>query len=154
MKFSSKEDIAAPIEQVFMALTDFETFERAAMRRGIEVMRSDGPGTGGVGTEWQCRVPYRGKTRKLSTRIDRFDTPEHLVLGWVIMGLSGQMDIELVQLSPRQTRMSIALEMKPNSLTARLFIQSLRLAKASLNRKFKRGVARFSEDLEARLGAA
>ncbi|NHW87665.1 SRPBCC family protein, partial [Escherichia coli] len=45
-----------------------------------------------------------------------------------------------------------ALDMKPNTLTARLFIQSLRLAKASLNRKFKRGIARFADDLETRLG--
>ena len=41
MKLASKKDVEAPIAQVWAALTDFETWERAAMRRGVEVARTD-----------------------------------------------------------------------------------------------------------------
>ena len=54
MKFSTKEDIDAPIDAVFQMLCDFETFERAAMRRGAEVHRTDTKTTPGVGMGLFC----------------------------------------------------------------------------------------------------
>ena len=61
MKFSAREDIAAPIEQVFASLCDFEGFERQAMRRGAEVQRVDPLTQPGVGMKWQVSFNMRGR---------------------------------------------------------------------------------------------
>ena len=47
----------------------------------------------------------------------------------------------------------VEIEMRPKTLAARVVIQSLRLAKASLSRKFKKRVAEFAAELERRNAA-
>ena len=57
MKLATREDIDAPIEAVFEQLSDFDGFERAALRRGAEVRahrRADRHV--GAGMAWKRRV--------------------------------------------------------------------------------------------------
>ncbi|SMX45118.1 SRPBCC family protein [Actibacterium lipolyticum] len=152
MKFSSREDIAAPIDRVFAAISDFDAFERAILRRGATLERTDDLEQPGCGMAWKCSFPFRGKTRVLDAELVNFDWPELLKVESVSSSLNGYLSVELVPLSPRQTRLAIELELKPRSMSARLFLQSLRLAKASLTKKFKTGVRKFARDLEYRIG--
>ncbi|KGB81152.1 MAG: SRPBCC family protein [Confluentimicrobium sp.] len=154
MKFSTREDIAAPVAEVFAAVSDFESFERAALRRGAEVSRTDRLSAPGPGMAWDCAFAFRGKGRRLSAELQQYDAPESMVVLWSSSGLVGTLVLDLVQLSPRQTRMMLQLELKPRTIPARLFVQSLRLAKASLTKRFKRGVRRFARDLDGRLSDA
>lgn len=152
MKFSTREDISAPIEEVFAAVSNFEAAERAVLRRGAQVSRTDALTAPGVGMAWKSRFKFRGKTRDLTAELTEYTRPDTMTVSTDSEGLAGVMSVELVALSPRQTRLAVALELKPKTLTARLFLQSLRLAKSSLTRRFKGGVTRFARDLENRLG--
>jgi len=58
------------------------------------------------------------------------------------------MNCELVALSRNRTRMLVELEMKPKNIGSRLFIQSLKLAKTSLNKRFKTRVAEYVSTVE------
>ncbi len=78
MKFTTREDIEAPIEHVFAAVTDFDGFERQALRRGAEVTRKDTMGKPGVGSEWNLKFTFRGKRREVDARIAKFDMPNGL----------------------------------------------------------------------------
>jgi hypothetical protein len=150
MKFSTKEDIDAPIEAVFAMLCDFETFERAAMRRGAEVQRTDTKSAPGVGMGWRGTFNLRGKRRQLEIEMITFDKPNEMVFECNSQGLMTLLTTELVALSKNRTRIMMSVDIKPLSLSARLLVQSLKLAKTSLTKKYKLRAAEFVKSLEER----
>lgn len=151
MQFNSKEDIEAPIEAVFTAIQDFETFERGAMRRGAEVSRIDSLKNQGLGSAWAARFEMRGRRRDVEIKITHFERPSGYTASFQSQGMEGDFIIELVALSKNRTRMSISMELKPKTLSARLLVQSLKLAKTNLTKRFQMRVAEYSRDLEDRL---
>ncbi|WP_339768301.1 SRPBCC family protein [uncultured Pseudosulfitobacter sp.] len=150
MKFSTREDFEAPIEGVFDMLCDFEGFERSAMRRGAEVQRVDRLPKPGVGMMWDVVFSMRGKMRKVQLEMTRFDRPQDMLLVYRSAGLEGTFQIELMALSRTRTRVAIALDIVPLNLSARLLVQSLKLAKTSLTKRFKLRVAEYAKTMEDR----
>lgn len=148
MKFSSREDLNLPVETVFSAVSDFQKFERVALRRGAEVARTDDLDEPGVGATWHSQLTYRGRKRDVTSELTAFDAPERMVVDIRSRGVQGDFSVQLIPLSPRRTRMMVQLELKPKTLGVRVFLQSLRLAKSSMNKRFKRAVADFARDLE------
>jgi hypothetical protein len=69
----------------------------------------------------------------------------------VAQGLEVDMIVELVALSRGRTRLSVDLDLKPKSISARLLVQSLKLAKANLSKKFHLRIADYARDLEDRV---
>ena len=151
MRFSTREDIEAPIEAVFDALTDFAGFERAALQRGAQVWRTRD--VEGAGAAWTVEFEYRGKSRRLETEVERFERPSALVSRGRIGGFEGTLGFGLVALSPRRTRLTVDMEVKPRSLGARLLLQSMRLAKANLAARFRGRVRRLTKQIERRVRA-
>ena len=150
MKFSTKEDIDAPIDAVFDMLCEFDQFERAAMGRGAEVQRVDQLAEPGAGMQWEAAFDMRGKRRALQVEMDRFERPTEMKLETRSQGLTGDMSFDLVALSRSRTRIMVALDLKPQNLSARLLVQSLKLAKNALTKKFKKRVGDYAKDMEER----
>ena len=150
MKFSTKEDVEAPAEAVFEMLCDFEGFERSAMRRGADVQRKDSLKSPGVGMMWHAVFQLRGKQREIELEMVTFDRPIEIVLESTSAGLIGKMSFELMALSRSRTRVVVELEVKPLNLSARLLVQSMKLAKGSLTRKYKLRVAEYAKGMEER----
>jgi hypothetical protein len=150
MKFSTNEDIDAPIDAVFEMLCDFEGFERAAIRRGAQVQRVDNLTAPGVGMTWQAAFKMRGKERKIEIEMVTFERPTEMILETTAPGMLGTTNLDLIALSRTRTRIKVELEVKPLNLTARLLVQSLKLAKNSLTKKYKSRVAYYAKQIEDR----
>ncbi len=153
MEFSAKEDIEAPIEQVFAVITDFDAVERQALRRGIKVTRTHDAGNE-VGTEWSAGFKFRGKEMSADIRLAERNAPELVVFAAKAGGLDTGMSVDLTALSPRRTRMTVTAQMQPKTLSARLLVQSLKLAKGRVTRKFSVRVAQYAKSIEERARAS
>lgn len=150
MKFSTRADIEAPIDFVFDRVTDFAGYERAALRRGAQVQRVDASSAARVGARWEASFVYRGRKRDLNVTVTELDPPHALKAASTMSGIEGATEVELVPLSRQRTRLVFAQELKPTSLAARLMIQSLKLAKGTLDKRFKERVRDYAADIEGR----
>jgi len=79
-----------------------------------------------------------------------FDRPSDIVLESTSPGLLGQMTFELMALSRSSTRILVEMEVKPLNLSARLMVQSMKLAKASLTKKYKLRISEYAKGMEER----
>ena len=147
MKFSAREDIDAPISEVFAIIADFDGHERAAMRRGVRVERLDSLTTDGPGAVWEAEVGFRGRMRDITVELASYEPPEIVTYVFESSGVRGSFALELVAMSAKRTRMAVALDMRPQNFSGRLLLQSLKLVKPSLTRRFKSRVAAYAAQL-------
>lgn len=148
MKFSTREDIEAPVDAVYRAVTDFEGFEQLMLRRGIEVRRANGSPLDEPGACWKADFTWRGRRQELDAELVAIEANEGYAIESKTGGVTCMGVVDLVPLSKSRTRLLVSLDLHPSTLSARLFIQSLRLAKGSLTRKFKARVAEFARRIE------
>lgn len=150
MEFSSQENIEVPVENVFEMLADFERHERSAMRRGAEVSRTDSLKEAGVGVGWDVSFNFRGKNRKLHLEVVEFDRPHEMTLKARVQGLDAKINVQLVALSRTLTRMNVHTNLAPQTLSARLLVQSFKLAKGSISKKLDQRLTAQARDMEDR----
>ena len=150
MKLTSRQDIEAPVAFVFAALKDFDAWERSALRRGAEVVRTDKLREVMPGLSWLVKFAYRGKQRKLALRLTSLDQPTMIGFSGTGTSFDGLAGIDLMELASRRKRMSVTLNVRPKSIGARVILQSMRLAKTRLNRRFSDRVGQFCTEIESR----
>jgi hypothetical protein len=137
MKLTAKTDLEVPAAAVFAALIDHPVWEREAIRNGVEIERPVGSPATGVGAEWRIRGHFRGTARKVQVRIEELTPDQRLALGIDSPSIEGTSRLEIMVLSPRRSRLRVDLEVKPKTLAARLFINTMRLAKGRVQAKFE-----------------
>ncbi len=154
MEITAQEDIEGSLDTVFASLSNFEQFERAILRRGVEVRRLDTLDTPAIGMRWQSEFKYRGKMRNAEIELTRFDAPHSMQFQSKSAGLTVVTDVDCVALSRTRTRIGIVCHMQPKTLSARILVQSIKLARGSVQRKFRTRVSDFAREFERKLKSA
>ncbi len=150
MKLVAKYDVEAPAAFVFAQLSDFDGWERAAMRRGADVMRVDKLTRVAPGMTWDTQFRYRGKDRAATIRLDAITPTSALALTGMSAIVDGMVQIDILDLAAKRTRVEVRLEIKPKTIAARIYVQSLRLARARVERSFAQRVALLTSEIETR----
>ena len=148
MKLQTKVDVEAPVAFVFKALSDFDTWERQAMRRGADVNRTDKLRQPGPGMTWIARFDYRGKARTITVRVDAMDAPGHLAMSAFSPVVEGQCKVDMLELAAKRTRLHVVIDPKPKTFAAKLYFQSLKLARQRVERKLNARLAGLAADIE------
>lgn len=150
MKLAAKYDVDAPVDFVFRELMDFDAWERMAIRRGAEVVRTDTLAQPGAGMEWLAQFPYRGKPRSARIRLETATPHALLVLKLRSSLIEVDVVIELLDLAVARTRITVKSEVKPKTIAARIYLQTLRLARKKVDATYAQRIAQLAVEMEGR----
>lgn len=150
MKLSTREDIEAPLAFVFDSFADTESWERAAMRRDAEVTRTDRVQGVAPGMAWNVGFTWRGKARRIAVKLAAVDAPNSLGFQAFGSSVDANITLEFVELSARRTRITVGADIKPRNLAARVFLQSMKLARGKIDQKFSARIGTLCNEIEER----
>jgi carbon monoxide dehydrogenase subunit G len=148
MQFTSREDVHAPIDFVFQKASDFEDMAKLARAKGVVINRSDTLQAPGVGMAWEGHFTFRGRKREFAAKVAEYSAPDNYTVTADSDGFEITAIVELVEVKPGLTRMKVDIGMKPKNVTARLFLQSVKLAKTQLMRRYRRRIAEYANGIE------
>jgi hypothetical protein len=150
MKLTAKTDLEAPVAFLHASLCDSALWEREAIRRGVEIERPADMALTGVGAGWRVRVPFRGRLREVFLRIDSIVPGESIDYAFEGQAANGSAEAEASALSARRSRLRVTVEIKPRTLAARLFINTLRLARKTVEARFEKRLRQLAARIEER----
>ena len=137
MKFKVSEDVDAPQEMVWARFTDFSGFEEDARGRGA-ILNRVGNWTQTVqGVEWRGEVTVRGKSRPITAKVTQLVPQELCIVDSRIGGMNCHQEIIFVPLSTTVTRVALMLDLSADTLTARLLLQTMKLARGRVLQKLQ-----------------
>ena len=154
MKFSTREDIDRPIDDVYAFMADFDVFEDRIRERGITVSRKPGVAPPDLGAAWQAPVEWRGRRYEVDATLVNVEPGVGYAVESKVGGVESLAVVDLVALAKSKTRMFVSLELTPTTLSSRIMIQSLKLTKGSLTKRFKSRVATLADDIRKSDSAA
>ena len=147
MKFVATEDIAAPAEAVWSQISDFERFEERAQGSGAGLVRTP-PGPAGRGTVWRGEAEVMGRRRRVAITLAEVDAPRRLAGAAEAEGVKVDFVVGIQDLGPELTRLTVTTEARACSLAARLLLQSAKLARGQMARRYEGRVADFAASIE------
>lgn len=150
MKLTCRQDVEAPADFVFARLADVDGWERAALRRGAEVTRTAEGAADGQGAAWSVAFTWRGKLRRADLKVTTVAPPAQLVIAGLGPNLEGRLGLEVIEMAPKRSRIMVRLEIRPRTLVARIFVQSLKLTRAREETRLRNRAAQLAADVETR----
>ena len=123
------------------------------MRRGADVSRTDKLRSPAPGMGWTIRFRFRGKERSLTVDLTGIEPDAKLAFTGKGQMLTGDLGLDLMSLAPKRTRLVVSVEVRPLTIGARLFLQSMKLAKSRIEAKLNKRLAQTATEIEVRYAA-
>lgn len=137
MKFSTRIDAEMSASQLFDKVNDFNRLEQLLIQRGASVSRIDPADEPGTGMGWNIAFDWRGRERTLRLEVVRYDRPERVTMTGLSEALELSIDSTVIALSQTRSRLVYEADIRPRNMRARLMLQTAKLGKARLDRRFE-----------------
>lgn len=132
MKLKVSEDAQSPVDAAFAVLTDYAAIEDELRNHGVTITRLGGWRDVALGVAWSGRGQLRGKTRQIDAKVSALEPGRMVEIEARVGGMKVLHETRLVPLGERVTRINITLDLRPDTLSARLLVQSLKLARGRI----------------------
>jgi hypothetical protein len=153
MQMSTTEVLHGHIEKVFEALCDFPAAERAAMDRGVTVQRLDALGAAAEGVRWTLGFFARGRDREAEIELTKFTRPTLMRYEGHVGGLLFEATVACRVADSNATEVTVTTKLRARSMSAKVLIQSMKLARARVVQRYRKAIRRQLREVEARLEA-
>jgi hypothetical protein len=150
MKLTARTDLDAPASFVYAALADHAAWERDAAQRGIDIERPADMPLSGLGAGWRVKVPFRGQPVPILLRLEQQVPPERLGFSMQSQAIEGRIDLTVIELSPRRTRLLLEMDIQSRTLAARLLLNTLALAKGRVQGRVEKRLAQIGALIQDR----
>ena len=142
MKFKVSEDVDAPAALVWARFTEFDGIEEDVRGRGADVTRTGAWTEPKVGAGWRGSVKVRGRQRPLTSEISALDASNRMEIQTTVGGMDALYEMTFLELRPDMTRVQAVLDLSANNLSARLALQTLKLARGRVMQRLQGFLAR------------
>lgn len=142
MKFKVSEDVDAPAQITWARFTDFSGIEADVKGRGAEIARVGQWNVPAEGRGWRGSAKVRGRVRPVTSNISAMVQPERCEITTTIGGMDAVYEMTLLTLRDDMTRVQVVLNLSANTLSARLALQTLKLARGRVMQRMQGVLAR------------
>lgn len=150
MQLTATEILTGHIEEVFVSLTDFSAAEKTALERGVNIRRLDALAEPGVGVRWQIDFFARGRERRAEIEVVKLTKPTSLKYEGHVGGLLFETNVACRVLDSNATEVTVITKLRARSMSARVLIQSMKIARRRVVKRYRQSVRRVLRDVEAR----
>ncbi len=148
MNLETTYELDATAEYVFKRITDHADFEALLMGYGANIERLDDETSLNVGMKWAIDGNFRGRQRQVEVALTQLIENELVSYASESKDVNASVDMKIEAISPTQTRFSVDMTPKANTISARLILQSAKLARKTLEKRINRRFADFCQRLE------
>lgn len=137
MKIGASRDFKRARGKVFDSFADPAQMDKVFGEQGAN-LRREGPG--GPGTVWHLDVVSGGKTRPMVITLVDMEKSEAMRMRVTSEMVDADVAFAFADLPERGCQVSAEIDLAPRTLTARVAIQTLRLAKGKVEQKIQRAL--------------
>lgn len=142
MKFRVSEDVDAPRDVTFARFVDFREVEAEIVAHGAELSRAGSWLVPEVGRGWRGAVRLRGRLRPVASEITALQAPDLCEIRTRVGGMDAVHLMTFTEMRADMTRVQAVLDLSAGTLSARLALQTLKLARGRVLQRLQGHLAR------------